>query len=82
MAKIPIDISGEQLINKLRKFGYEITRRKGSHVRLTSNLKGKEHHITIPDHRHLKIGTLNNILSDVSDYLEMEKDILIKELFE
>jgi len=29
----------------------------------------------------LKIGTLNNILSEIADYLEISKDQLILELF-
>ncbi|NYE57789.1 putative RNA binding protein YcfA (HicA-like mRNA interferase family) [Carboxydothermus ferrireducens DSM 11255] len=36
-----------------------VTRQTGSHIRLTTTLKG-EHHVTIPLHDPLKIGTLNN----------------------
>jgi hypothetical protein len=43
-------------------------------------LKG-EHHITIPRHKPLKIGTLNGILSDIALYLEKDKQILIDEHF-
>ncbi len=42
---------------------------------------GKEHKITIPDHQSLKIGTLNNILNDLSEYLKMDKQQLIEKLF-
>ena len=64
----------------LRRYGYEITRQTGSHLRLTTRLKG-EHHITIPRHKPLKVGTLNSILKDVADHLGMEKGRLIRELF-
>ena len=37
--------------------------------------------ITIPKHKPLKVGTLNNILSDIAEYLESDKQILISELF-
>lgn len=40
-----------------------------------------EHHITVPHLKILRIGTLNNILADVTSHLEKEKDALIKELF-
>lgn len=44
---IPKDLTGEELIKILAQYGYEITRQKGSHVRLTTTREG-EHHITIP----------------------------------
>lgn len=78
--KIPRDVSGDKLAKLLKRFGFEITRQTGSHLRLTSNLRG-EYHITIPRHKNLKIGTLNSILSELAEYLEMSKDQLILELF-
>jgi len=48
---------------------------------LTSSLKGTEHHITIPRHKSLKVGTLSSILKDVATYVEMDKQQLIEELF-
>lgn len=79
--KIPRDISGGKLIKLLnKKYGYQITRQTGSHVRLTTKLKG-EHHITIPNHRHLKLGTLNNILQALAEYLKTDKQKVAEELF-
>jgi predicted RNA binding protein YcfA (HicA-like mRNA interferase family) len=80
--KLPRDISGEELGKRLRRFGYEISRQTGSHLRLTSNWKGKQHHITIPAHKHLRVGTLSAILADVAGYLEMTRDELAGEIFE
>jgi len=82
MPKIPRDISGRELSQMLKRFGYEITRQTGSHIRLTNLLKNEPHHITIPDHSPLKIGTLNQILKDIADHLKIEKLALMKELFE
>ncbi|NTU42442.1 MAG: type II toxin-antitoxin system HicA family toxin [Nitrospirales bacterium] len=81
MPKIPRDLSGRDLASLLNRFGYEITRQTGSHIRLTSNRNGKEHHITIPDHTPLKTGTLNNILKEIADSLKTNKQLLVKELF-
>ena len=78
--KIPRDISGNKLAKLLKKYNYDITRQTGSHIRLTTTLKG-EHHITIPSHDSLKIGTINNIFNDVSQHLEIDKQDLIEELF-
>ncbi|WP_205760905.1 type II toxin-antitoxin system HicA family toxin [Luteolibacter luteus] len=55
--KLPRDIDGAALIRALKPLGYEITRQKGSHVRVTTSQNG-EHHETIPLHQPLKTGTL------------------------
>ena len=79
--KLPRDVGGEELAALLVKYGYVITRQTGSHIRLTSTVKGTEHHITIPKHKPLKVGILSGILSDISSYLEIEKQKLIETLF-
>ena len=79
--KLPRDVGGEELAKLLSKYGYEITRQTGSHLRLTTTLKG-EHHLTVPKHKPLKIGTLSGILSEVSSYLEITRESLIRELFQ
>ena len=79
--KLPRDLSGEKLASLLRKFGYEITRQSGSHLRLTSTRKNREHHLTIPAHRQLRVGTLAQILTDAASYLEMNRDEFAQELF-
>lgn len=78
--KLPRDIGGEELAKLLSKYGYEITRQTGSHLRLTTTLKD-EHHLTIPKHKPLKVGTLSSILNEVASYLEMNRESLIIELF-
>jgi predicted RNA binding protein YcfA (HicA-like mRNA interferase family) len=80
MPRIPRDISGQTLCKCLGKYGYIKTRQIGSHMRLTSHHMGKEHSITIPDHNPIKIGTLNKIISDVADYLQLEKSVLISDI--
>jgi len=78
---LPRDTGGEELAALLGKYGYHITRQTGSHIRLTSNVKGTEHHLSIPCHKPLKVGTLSSILNDLSVYLEIEKQKLIEDLF-
>ena len=78
--KLPRDISGKQLAKALSKFGDEITRQTGSHLRLTTTVRG-EHHVTVPDHDHLKVGTLSGILGDVAQHLESTKTKIIDQLF-
>jgi len=81
MPKIPRDISGDELSKLLSRYGYEVVRQTGSHIRLVSKYQDTEHKITIPNHNPIKIGTLNNILNDVSEYLKIPKQILISQLF-
>ncbi len=78
--KLPRDLSGQTLAKALLKLGYEPTRQTGSHIRLTTQLNG-EHHITIPAHNPLKIGTLNAILQAVAQHFELTRDALLKLLF-
>ena len=80
--KLPRDLSGEDLARRLRRYGYDVTRQTGSHLRLTSRFKGTEHHLTIPLHASLRVGTLAGILSDVAEYLQIERNALAEELFE
>jgi predicted RNA binding protein YcfA (HicA-like mRNA interferase family) len=79
--KLPRDVGGEELATLLGKYGYQTTRQTGSHIRLTSNAKGTEHHLSIPRHKPLKVGTLSSILNDLAFYLEVEKQKLIDDLF-
>lgn len=78
--KLPRDLSGAQLIKALEQLGYQATRQTGSHVRLSSSLP-KEHHLTIPLHDPLRIGTLAAILTDVSTHQGITRDTLLARLF-
>ena len=78
--KLPRDINGRELANLLGKYGYQVTRQTGSHIRLTTQQNG-EHHISIPSHKELRIGLISAILLDVADHLDIGRDELIQELF-
>ena len=75
--KFPRDVSSDQLIKLLESLGYEITRQRGSHIRLS--YRGK-HFITVPAHKQLKLGLLKSILREVSEYHEINVEELIKKL--
>ncbi len=78
--KIPRDISGHSLIKHLSVYGYKIVTQKGSHIKITTQEKG-EHHLAIPNHNPLKIGTLNAILRQVAAHFEKTKDEVLTDLF-
>ena len=45
------------LAKALNRVGYSITRQTGSHMRLTLAVT-PQHHVTVPAHQPLKVGTL------------------------
>jgi len=79
--RLPRDVSGAELARLLHRCGYRTVRQTGSHIRLTSAVTGAEHHITIPAHTPLKIGTLSAVLRDVAEYLNIDREKLVEELF-
>ena len=78
--KLPRDVSGEQLVKKLERLGYRVTRQTGGHIRLTCDVPA-QHHVTIPNHNPLRLGTLSGILGDVATYLKIPREELIRRLF-
>ena len=77
--RLPRNWDGEKLAKLLKRYGYQVTRQTGSHMRLTTQQSG-EHHVTIPRHSPLRVGTLNAILKDVAQHLGLERDELLTEL--
>ena len=78
--KMPRSVSGTDLVKALKRLGYEQTRQTGSHIRLTLE-QPKKHHITIPNHDPIKVGTLAAIVAEVSAHLEIPRDELMRKLF-
>ena len=77
--KLPRDLGGQELAQRLGKLGYHITRQTGSHLRLSRTEK-PVHHLTIPRHKPLRVGTLNNILEEIADHLKIDKQELLRKL--
>lgn len=78
---LPRNLSGDDLVRLLAKLGYLETRQTGSHVRVTTQLNG-QHHVTVPRHSSLRVGTLAGILRDVAAHLRMSREELERQLFE
>ena len=79
--RLPRELSGASLAAALESLGYHVTRQKGSHIRLTT-LENGEHHLTIPNHDPLRLGTLSGILKAVADHVGMSKDEVAEKLFD
>ncbi len=80
--RLPRDLGGPELAGLLRRYGYQVIRQSGSHLRLVSRIRGPEHHITIPVHRAIRVGTLGEIPTDIAAYLKIDRASLLDELFE
>ncbi len=76
MFKLP-RLSGDEVIKILvKKFGFEVSRQKGSHVTLVKYESGKKIVTVVPLHPELKPGTLLGILK----LAEISKDEFLKAL--
>jgi len=66
----------------LKVLGYGTTRQTGSHMRLTTTaMEGAEHHVTVPRHDPLRLGTLASILDEVAAHFGMSRDELMTKIF-
>ncbi|MFQ5424300.1 MAG: type II toxin-antitoxin system HicA family toxin [Phycisphaerae bacterium] len=78
--KLPRDVSGRDLVKALGWLDDEVDHQTSSHVHLTTQ-RGGEHHVTVPTHEAIKIGTLNAILHAVADHFGLSRDELLRTLF-
>ena len=77
---LPRNLRGEQLIRSLcRNWGYERAGQVGSHVVLKTDTPTHQR-IVVPDHKSLRIGTLNAILRNVAAHKSVSKDDILKAL--
>lgn len=71
--KLPRDVSGADLIQVLCKsYGYRRVNQVGSHVILETS-SPTHHRIAVPQHDHLRLGTLNAILRAVAEVQGVNK---------
>jgi predicted RNA binding protein YcfA (HicA-like mRNA interferase family) len=78
--RIPRDVNGQLLAERLRRHGYVQTRQTRSHMRLSRSSDGQQQHLTIPAHKPLRVGTLRQILKDVASQLGCSIEELIGSL--
>jgi predicted RNA binding protein YcfA (HicA-like mRNA interferase family) len=78
--KLPRDLSGAHLIALLtREYGYNRVHQVGSHVILQTDTS-EHHRIAKPDHKTLRLGTLNSILRAIAKAKRIDKDEIIRRL--
>jgi predicted RNA binding protein YcfA (HicA-like mRNA interferase family) len=77
--RLPRDIGGTQLARALSVLGYQVTRQKGSHIRVTTQ-RGGENHEVIPAHLPIKTGTLASILKRIAAHHRLTVEELLEML--
>lgn len=73
MAKLPADVSGQDLRKVLQRLGFVLTRQRGSHMILRRD--NPRARVVVPDHKAIRPGTLHQILKTadltVEDLLQL-----------
>ena len=77
--KLPRDLNGTDLLNALHRLGYQVTRQRGSHVRVTTQVNG-EHHEVIPLHRPIRTKTLAGVLKSIAAHHGLTVEELLERL--
>ncbi len=57
MPKLPV-VSGSEVVRALERLGFVQIRQRGSHIILRRQAQG----CVVPNHREIKLGTLNGVL--------------------
>lgn len=73
MSRLPRTLSGQQVRKAVEKVGFTLSRQRGSHMILYRD--DPRARVVIPDHKEIRIGTLQQILQDanlsVDDFLDL-----------
>jgi predicted RNA binding protein YcfA (HicA-like mRNA interferase family) len=76
--KLPRDLSGRDLAAGLgRAFGYRRLHQEGSHIILEAD-SPRRHRIAVPDHRAVRVGTLNGVLRAVAAVQETTREEVLR----
>jgi predicted RNA binding protein YcfA (HicA-like mRNA interferase family) len=78
--KLPRSVSGNQLVAMLcREWNYAKVHQVGSHVILETDVP-RHQRIAVPNHKTLRVGTLNAILRTVATHKGVSREQVLKSL--
>lgn len=55
-------LSAREILNILKRLGFEIVKQKGSHIKLSKKIKDRKITTIVPNHKTVMRGTLKGIL--------------------
>jgi len=62
-------LSGPEVIQILRDFGFEPSAQRGSHIKVRRLIAGQTQTLTVPNHREIDRGTLQAIFRQASRFI-------------
>jgi predicted RNA binding protein YcfA (HicA-like mRNA interferase family) len=71
--KLPTDVSGRELVDVLLRVGFVVNRQRGSHIILRRDSPYAR--VVVPDHQHVRPGTLRQILNEAGMTVEQLLDL-------
>lgn len=75
--KTPRDLNGRELARALcRRWDYREVAQRGSHIILQTEVP-KHQRLPIPDHKSLRVGTLNAILNLVAEHKGVSRETIL-----
>lgn len=77
--KLP-QVSGKHLVKFLESLDYQVIRQRGSHIQMRKITGTGKHNITVPNHKIIAKGTLNDILTKVGLWNNKTRDELVRML--
>jgi predicted RNA binding protein YcfA (HicA-like mRNA interferase family) len=77
--RLPRNLNGAVLAERLARLNYSKLRQRGSHLSLRTQLDG-QFTIRIPMHKPIRPGTLEKILKDLADHHKLDPDQLLEKL--
>ena len=75
MSKVPSE-NYDRIVAALKRLGFIVVRRRGSHIRLRKESEDKQINLTVPAHRPVKRSTLSHILKQAEVALDSFLDAL------
>ena len=79
--KVPRDVNADELIILLERYGYAVVRQTGSHIRMEKKTDEGIHNVTVPNHKPIKIGTLQSIAKDICNFNKIDINSFYRQLY-
>ncbi len=68
---MPKQYSGNEIVKRLTRLGYEVVSQRGSHLKMRARVGGRLRTVIIPMHKQIAHGTLKSILIQAGITKEM-----------
>jgi len=77
--RIPRNVTGDLLVRRLPRLGYQELRQRGSHKNMRTDIDGR-YTVQVPMHKPIKTGMLESLLKKIAAHHHISVDELIEKL--